>query len=231
MSYLDTFSYSSFFDEMLMTSKYTSKFMSLPDDVPIESFVIDVDDDEEFDSDLDEVKVEDVGCEEVRVDMLNMIDAEIKDFVERVTREAAFDFYCEWYNFNCFGTLEHPEPLYDDNGEILTARSYYNCKNNKMVEMKLVFYNEQLDQTKQFLQQIGFTFERLDMSLFSIKESDEQGSVSNPLPYLDNSGEMLCCYNNYTKEDSKTMCEMRLVFDGEQYLSIAQSLQAGGFKF
>lgn len=203
--------------------------MSLPEEEPVESFVIEIDDDEVEEIELKTVRVEDVGCEEVRVEVDKDVK-EIRDFIEKLTEEIAFDFYTEWYNVNFYGTLEHPIPLYDEAGEILTARSYYNCKNGRMFEMKLVFYSEQLEQTKQFLQQIGFSFEKLDVSLFSIKDSLEQGSVSNPLPYYDSNGEMLCAYNNYNQKESK-MCEMRLVFDGDQYLSIAQALQAGGFKF
>jgi hypothetical protein len=227
MSYLDVFSYANFFDDQ--PYKFKSKFMCVPDDIPLEEFIIDIDVDDDTNDELEEVKVEDVGCEELRVDMKD--DAEIYDFIQRATSDAAFEFYCEWYANSFYGTLEHPIPLFDENDELLTARSYYNCKNNKMVEMKIVFNQCQLDQTKTFLQQIGFSFDKIDMSLFNVSSS-ETGCVENPHIYNNADGEMLTAYNCYQTEsdkDNKTMCEMRLVFDGEQYEIVIQSLRAGGF--
>jgi hypothetical protein len=219
MSYLQAINYDQYFD---MGQKYQHKFFMLPKDLPLESFVIEIDDD---DDDEVDVKVEDVGCEELRVD----VDDEILEFINRVSQESAFDFFCEWYHVSFYGTLEHPIPLTNADGEITTARSYYNCKNAKMVEMKLVFYQEQLEQTKKFLEQVGFSFDKVDVSLFAVTNTNEQGSVYNPHPYYDATGEMLVAYNCYTKEETQTMCEMRLVFDGDQYQTVIDTLKAGGF--
>ncbi len=207
-----------------MGQKFQHKFLTLPKDMPLESFIIQIDDDEE--EEQVEVKVEDVGCEELRVE----VDDELVSFINRVSQETAFDFFCEWYHTSFYGTLEHPIPLTNDDGDITTARSYYNCKNAKMVEMKLVFYKEQVEQTRQFLEQVGFSFDKVDMSLFDITDTSEQGSIYNPYPYYDVTGEMLVAYNCYTKEESQTMCEMRLVFDGDQYQTVIDTLKAGGFK-
>jgi len=62
MSYLQAINYDQYFD---MGQKYQHKFFMLPKDLPLESFVIEIDDD---DDEVD-VKVEDVGCEELRVDI------------------------------------------------------------------------------------------------------------------------------------------------------------------
>ena len=139
-----------------------------------------------------------------------------------------FENYVRWYVSMMQGTLEQPYVLYADNGDILTARSYFKAKENQMVEMRLLFDESQMEKAKEFIIQIGFVFENLNFMF----ESDTLGSVMNPYSlFSKNEGEendMLYAYNDYNASNRR-VSEMRLVFSFDQTDSIKKLLKLGGF--
>lgn len=133
--------------------------------------------------------------------------------------------YIRWYVHQYQGTIEQPYTLYDEYGNILTARSYYKAKEKTMVEMKLLFDDSQLDGVKNFLIQIGFVFEDLS-SMFDT--GDSFGTIKNPYPLVDSSNEMLYAYNCFNSGNRMTS-EMRLVFCVDSLEQVKTSLKAGRF--
>jgi len=138
-----------------------------------------------------------------------------------------FENYVRWYVSMLQGTIEQPYILWDDNGDILTARSYYKAKENTMVEMKLLFDDSQLPQVKLFLDQIGFVFENLN-HMFPQNTVCSMGSVHNPFQLLGKDKDMLYACNNFNAGNRRTS-EMRLVFNLDQVEAVKKSLQTGGF--
>ena len=139
--------------------------------------------------------------------------------------------YIRWYVHENQGTLEQPYTLHGDRGEILTAKSFFNCKAKTMMEMKLLFDESQLEKVKEFLLQIGFVFEDLssmfDMLTISDK-NDTLGTINNPIPLNDNDGDMMYAYNCFNA-NNRMMSEMRIVFCVTQLESVFKLLKTGGF--
>jgi hypothetical protein len=139
--------------------------------------------------------------------------------------------YIRWYVHENQGTLEQPYTLLGDRGEILTAKSFFNCKAKTMVEMKLLFDESQLEKVKEFLLQIGFVFEDLSsmFDMLTIADKDDcLGTINNPIPLNDNDGDMLYAYNCFNS-NNRMMSEMRIVFCLTQLESVLKLLKTGGF--
>jgi len=201
---------------------------------PCEQFVVNIDDDDDFDMEkkydeddveCDEIKVVDVGCEEHKVE----IEPEISTFVNASMDKWMLELYSDWYQLKFFGTLEHPIVLHDENGDMLRAVNYYNCKAMSMVEMKLIMYGEQVENVKKMLTTLGLQFDKIDMSQFGVEETNVVGSVDTPYMLYDDDGDMYYVYNCYTTKEDDKMYEMRVVFDSSQLGVIKSSLKAGGF--
>lgn len=150
--------------------------------------------------------------------------------IDYIIDKQAFDNYIDWYVNIYQGTLEQPYQLLDNKGSILTAKHYYNYKNNTMVEMRLIFDEGQLENVKTVLTTIGFSFEDSDRSLLTIKETMEtMGTVDNPYILLASDNEsMYYVYNNHDA-DKNNMVEMRAVFDRDQFHTVKEFLRQAGF--
>lgn len=150
--------------------------------------------------------------------------------IDRMMGKQSFENYIDWYVDIYQGTLEQPYQLLDKNGGILTAKHYYNYKNNTMVEMRVIFDEGQLDNVKTVLSTMGFMFEESNMNMLTIKETMEtMGTVNNPYILLSNDNEsMYYVYNNFDA-DNNNMVEMRTVFDRDQFHTVKEFLKQTGF--
>jgi hypothetical protein len=140
-----------------------------------------------------------------------------------------------WYVNIYQGTLEQPYRFVDDSGDYLTAYSYYNVHALDMVEIKLIFDEQQLDNVKAMLTQLMFTFTKppslTEISdLFMLKESEMQveGTMYNPRTVYNQFGEEYYAYSAYNLSEKK-MTEMRLVFDRSCFDNVKRGLRAGSF--
>ena len=79
--------------------------------------------------------------------------------INNIMDKQSFENYIDWYVNIYQGTLEQPYQLLDSNGGILTAKNYYNYKNNTMVEMRIIFDEGQTENVKTVLSAMGFMFE------------------------------------------------------------------------
>lgn len=156
----------------------------------------------------------------------------------RIIKSSEVDYftsYVSWYVNMYQGTLEQPYKFIDDSGDYLTAYSYYNVEALDMVEIKLIFDEDQLDNAKAMLSQLMFTFTKppslSDISdLFMLKESDMQveGSMYNPRTVYNQFGEEYYAYSAYNLSERR-MTEMRLVFDRSCFNNVKRGLRAGSF--
>jgi len=146
-----------------------------------------------------------------------------------------FSYYVSWYVNIYQGTLEQPYKTLDDDGDYMTAYSYYNVQTFDMVEMKLIFDEMQLDNVKTMLTQLMFTFTKPPSlseisDLFMLKESDMcvEGSMYNPRTVYNQFGDEYYAYSAYNLSE-KRMSEMRLVFDRTCFDNVKRGLRAGNF--
>jgi len=146
-----------------------------------------------------------------------------------------FSYYVSWYVNIYQGTLEQPYKTLDDDGDYMTAYSYYNVQTFDMVEMKLIFDEMQLDNVKTMLTQLMFTFSKPPSlseisDLFMLKESDMcvEGSMYNPRTVYNQFGDEYYAYSAYNLSE-KRMSEMRLVFDRTCFDNVKRGLRAGNF--
>lgn len=198
-----------------------------------EQFIIEIDVDE------DEPSYDNDKCNEHVIE----IDDEYKEMarhIHNIQESVMFSLYIDWYTKTFEGTLEHPYQIIE-NDSILTAYNYYNYKNKNMHEMKLVFDEEQLNNVKTFLEQIGFIFGK---NPFNVEEKDDianklekmsllekyptMGTTEYPNTIYSDDGEEYYAYNVYNITKNR-MSEMRIVFDGEQFESVKSMLKLGGF--
>ena len=201
-----------------------------------EKFIITLDE-EDFDSDVEDC--EDVLCSlmqklEVDVDLGKTKDEDEQKEIEqwlRIQQEtlefydlSKFENYVRYYVTSMQGTLEQPYILWDDNGDILTARNYYKAKENRMIEMRLLFDDSQVERVKEFLVQIGFVFENLN----SMFPDTAYGSVHDPRQFTDKEGDMVYAFNSYNCVNRRTS-EMRIVFNAEQMQEVFRMLRIGAF--
>jgi hypothetical protein len=158
-----------------------------------EKFIITFDDsDSEYDDndskyhDSDDSKYDDSDSEEI---------AKWKE-IEKQTWEyydlTKFENYVRWYVHENQGTIEQPYTLHGENGEVLTAKSFYNTKANTMVEMKLLFDESQLPKVKEFLTlpnlQKHFFFKNVD-SLGDRASSGGRRYVNKHFPIKEKRGD------------------------------------------
>jgi hypothetical protein len=146
-----------------------------------------------------------------------------------------FSYYVSWYVNIYQGTLEQPYKALDDEGDYMTAYSYYNAQALDMVEMKLIFDEMQLDNVKTMLTQLMFTFNKppslADLSdILRLKESDMhiEGSMYNPRTIYNQFGEEYYAYSPYNLSE-KRMTEIRLVFDRSCFDNVKRGLRACNF--
>ena len=146
-----------------------------------------------------------------------------------------FSYYVSWYVNIYQGTLEQPYKTLDDDGDYMTAYSYYNVQTFDMVEMKLIFDEMQLDNVKTMLTQLMFTFSKppslADLSdILRLKESDMhiEGSMYNPRTIYNQFGEEYYAYSPYNLSE-KRMTEIRLVFDRSCFDNVKRGLRACNF--
>jgi len=192
---------------------------------------------EDFDSDVDDC--EDDLCSlmqklNVGVDLGKTKDEDEQKEIEhwlRIQQEtlefydlSKFENYVRYYVTSMQGTLEQPYILWDDNGDILTARNYYKAKENRMVEMRLLFDDSQVERVKEFLVQIGFVFENLN----TMFPDTAHGSVHDPRQFTDKDGDMVYAFNSYNCANRRTS-EMRIVFNAEQMQEVFSMLRIGAF--
>jgi hypothetical protein len=197
------------------------KYYEIPEEHK-ETFIIDIDDDYET-----EIKKEDYS--DYKIDINDPEVMEMRRAISMIQRKDEFNMYIDYYVHVYQGTLEQPYYLYDEEGNHLTAYSYYNYDKNNMVEIKLIFDEEQLSKVKDFLLQIGFVFDNL--SFIKAKSDDGQvelGHVSMPHILLDDSGEEYYSYNAYNT-DNQRMSQMTIVFDWSQYENVKAMLKIGNF--
>lgn len=208
-------------------NNYLRMFKIKYTDVPVdqrETFIIDIDDDYET-----EIVNEDYS--DYKIDINDPEVMEIAHAISMIERKDMFNMYIDYYVHVYQGTLEQPYYLYDDEGNHLTAYSYYNYDKKNMVEMKLIFDEEQLIKVKEFLSQIGFVFDNL--SFIKTKSSDEKvelGHVFMPHILLDDQGEEYYSYNAYNASRQR-MSQMSIVFDWSQYDNVKSMLTLGNFIF
>lgn len=202
---------------------------------PKDSFIIvlneeDIEEEEEMNS-LREQEREKYVC---------FIDEEDPEVIamRRVIKSADVDYftsYMSWYVNMFQGTLEQPYKIVDKDGDYLTAYSYYNVYALDMVGIKIMFDEKQLDNVKEMLSQLSFTFDKPpslnDISdLFSLKESDMyiEGSMYNPRTVYNKYEEEYYAYSAYDLSE-KRMTEIRLVFDRSCFDNVKRGLRAGSF--
>lgn len=146
-----------------------------------------------------------------------------------------FTYYMSWYVNIYQGTLEQPYKFVDESGDYLTAYSYYNVQALDMVEIKLIFDEQLLDNVKTMLTQLMFTFTKPPSlseisDLFMLKESDMcvEGSMYNPRTVYNQFGDEYYAYSAYNLSE-KRMSEIRLVFDRTCFDNVKRGLRAGNF--
>jgi hypothetical protein len=145
-----------------------------------------------------------------------------------------FKFYIDWYVDIYQGTLEQPYKALDEDGYYLTAYSYYNYKNNNMMQLKLIFDEGSLDNVKEMLINYGFVFDKLayKKSIDASQTSAHQilnklGSIEMPHIFTIEDEEY-CAFNTYNI-DKDNMVEMYIVFDMEQLENIKTMLRKFNF--
>ena len=199
-----------------------------------ESFVIQIDDEYDY-PDVEQAEKE---KEEINNYVINIHDEENRDnrdnreiakFVYEEIERYNFQNYIDWYVTIFQGTLEQPYQVLDDSGDILTAYSYYNHEASQMCRMRLLFDESQLSSVKEFMLQIGFTFDKMPVDKLKKYEKDAVGSVDNPIPFIVD-GEEHYAYNSYNIDKQRTH-EIRIVFDYSQYDNVKTMLSQGNFNF
>lgn len=203
-----------------------------------QELIIDIDDiefDDEEDGELSEIYERVKKDKELKTSPYepDYSDPEIIDMcrvINNIMDKQSFENYIDWYVNIYQGTLEQPYQLLDSNGGILTAKNYYNYKNNTMVEMRIIFDEGQTENVKTVLSAMGFMFEDASKSLLTVKETMEtMGSIDNPYILLASDNEsMYYVYNNYDA-DKNNMVEMRAVFDRDQFHTVKDMLKQCGF--
>ena len=217
---------------------YNGSLINVPQEY-CQELIIDIDDiefeEEEDDKELNEIYERVKKDKELKTSPYepDYSDPEVIDIcraINSIMDKQSFENYIDWYVNIYQGTLEQPYQLLDSNGGILTAKNYYNYKNNTMVEMRVIFDEGQTENVKTVLSAMGFMFEDASKSLLTIKETMEtMGSVDNPYILLASDNEsMYYVYNNYDA-DKNNMVEMRTVFDRDQFYSVKDMLKQCGF--
>lgn len=217
---------------------YNGSLINVPQEY-CQELIIDIDDiefeEEEDDKELNEIYERVKKDKELKTSPYepDYSDPEVIDIcraINSIMDKQSFENYIDWYVNIYQGTLEQPYQLLNSNGGILTAKNYYNYKNNTMVEMRVIFDEGQTENVKTVLSAMGFMFEDASKSLLTIKETMEtMGSVDNPYILLASDNEsMYYVYNNYDA-DKNNMVEMRTVFDRDQFYSVKDMLKQCGF--
>jgi len=196
-----------------------------------ESFVIQIDDEYEYpDAEQAEQEKQEINNYVINInDEENRDNREIAKFVYEEVERYNFQNYIDWYVTIFQGTLEQPYHVLDDDGDILTAYSYYNHEASQMCRMRLLFDESQLSSVKNFMVQIGFTFDKVPVDKLKNYVKDAVGSVDNPIPFIVD-GEEHYAFNSYDI-DKQRMHEIRIVFDYNQYEHVKMMLSQGNFHF
>jgi len=196
-----------------------------------ESFVIQIDDEYEYpDAEQAEQEKQEINNYVINInDEENRDNREIAKFVYEEVERYNFQNYIDWYVTIFQGTLEQPYHVLDDDGDILTAYSYYNHEASQMCRMRLLFDESQLASVKNFMVQIGFTFDKVPVDKLKNYVKDAVGSVDNPIPFIVD-GEEHYAFNSYDI-DKQRMHEIRIVFDYNQYEHVKMMLSQGNFHF
>lgn len=191
-----------------------------------ESFVITIDDEYEY-PDAEKAQQEKNDINSYVIDINDEETLEIAKFIDREVNKVKFENYIHWFVTMFQGTMEQPYHVLDDEGGILTAYSYYNHQANQMCQMRLLFDEGQLPKVKEFLVQIGFTFDKMPVDKLKNYNKDVFGNVDNPIPLIVD-GEDHYAYNAYDI-DKQRMHEIRIVFDYAQYNNVVGMLAQGNF--
>jgi hypothetical protein len=191
-----------------------------------ESFVITIDDEYEY-PDAEKAQQEKNDINSYVIDINDEETLEIVNFIDREVNKVKFENYIHWFVTMFQGTMEQPYHVLDDEGGILTAYSYYNHQANQMCQMRLLFDEGQLPKVKEFLVQIGFTFDKMPVDKLKNYNKDVFGNVDNPIPLIVD-GEDHYAYNAYDI-DKQRMHEIRIVFDYAQYNNVVGMLAQGNF--
>jgi hypothetical protein len=191
-----------------------------------ESFVITIDDEYDY-PDAEKAQEEKSDINSYVIDINDEETHEIAVFIDREIKKITFENYIDWFVTMFQGTMEQPYSLLDEDGGILTAYSYYNHEANQMCQMRLLFDEAQLEKVKEFLVQIGFTFDKMPVDKLKNYNKDVFGNVDNAIPLIVD-GEDHYAYNAYDINKQR-MHEMRIVFDYSQYNSVVAMLAQGNF--
>jgi len=196
-----------------------------------ESFVIQIDDEYEYpDAEQAEQEKQEINNYVINInDEENRDNREIAKFIYEEVERYNFQNYIDWYVTIFQGTLEQPYHVLDNNGDILTAYSYYNHEKSQMCRMRLLFDESQLASVKNFMVQIGFTFDKVPVDKLKNYVKDAVGSVDNPIPFIVDDEEHYA-FNSYDI-DKQRMHEIRIVFDYSQYDHVKSVLSQGNFHF
>lgn len=198
------------------------KYHEIPEEHKETFIIIDIDDEYET-----EIKKEDYS--DYKIDINDPEVMEMQRTIHMIQDKDMFDMYIDYYVHVYQGTLEQPYYLYDEEGEYLTAYSYFNYDKKNMVEMKLIFDEEQTSKVKDFLLQIGFVFDNLSFAKAKANEDKvELGHIFMPHILLDDKGEEYYSYNAFNLSKQK-MSQMRIVFDWSQYENVKDMLKLGSF--
>lgn len=191
-----------------------------------ENFVITIDDDEE-----QEYKKE---TEDYQIDLSDPDNFALAKAVFMIMDLEKFKSYIDWYVNIYQGTLEQPYKALDEDGDYLTAYSYYNYKNNNMMQLKLIFDEGSLDNVKEMLSNHGFAFDKLSYkkSIETSQSSIQQvltklGSIEMPQIFTIEDEEY-CAFSTYNI-DKNNMIEMYIVFDMGQLENIKMMLRKFNF--
>jgi hypothetical protein len=191
-----------------------------------ETLVITIDDEYDY-PDAERAQEEKNEINSYVIDINDEDTQEITVFIDREIKKITFENYIDWFVTMFQGTIEQPYSLLDEDGGILTAYSYYNHEANQMSQMRLLFDEAQLEKVKDFLVQIGFTFDKMPVDKLKNYNKDLFGNVDNAMPLIVD-GEDHYAYNAYDINKQR-MHEMRIVFDYSQYNSVVTMLAQGNF--
>lgn len=217
-------------------SRYSTYGISRTHHIPQEykeNFVITIDDDDE-----EEYKVKKESYDDYHIDLSDPENFELCKAVHTIMDTEYFKMYIDWYVDVYQGTLEQPLKALDDDGDYLTAYSYYNHKNNNMMQLKLIFDEDSLENVKDMLSNYGFVFDKLaykkSIDATSLSQTSAQqvitklGSIEMPHIFTIE-GEEYCAFNTFNIDKDK-MVEMYIVFDMEQLENIKTMLRKFNFK-
>ena len=193
-----------------------------------ESFVITIDDEYEY-PDAEKARQEKEEINSYVIDINDEDNYEIALFIDREMKKIEFENYISWFVNVYQGTVEQPYHILGDDGDILTAYSYYNHEKNQMCQMRLMFDEAQLGNVKEFMTQIGFTFDKMPTDKLKNYNKELVGNVDNPIPFIVD-GEDHYAYNAYNIQNQR-MHEIRIVFDYDQYNNVKEMLIQGNFEF